>query len=179
MVGQEDDETLKVTTNVVFDPPEKAGENDGTAPDTVLDTREGKQNICTSIVDEQPRKAALKKPSVSKKAAKAPETVLDSREGEQITCTSNVDEQPKKAPLKKPSVSKKTAKGIVIQEPAVVKAKTTGANSKAGAPDKGKTIVVEDKIVRGGKRRKADVKIPKDLTPRRTKSVLGECSSKK
>ncbi|KAL3622872.1 hypothetical protein CASFOL_033287 [Castilleja foliolosa] len=95
---------------------------------------QGRGRTCTSIVDEQPRKAALKKPSVSKKAAKAPETVLDSKEGEQSTCTSNVDEQPKKAPLKKPSVSKKASKGVVIQEPVVVKAKTTGAKSKAVAP---------------------------------------------
>ncbi|KAL3652039.1 hypothetical protein CASFOL_001720 [Castilleja foliolosa] len=129
-VVQDDDETVKVTKNVVDDPPEK--------------------HDCFGF-----------------------------KGGEKIKCTSNVDEQVKKAPLKKPSVSKKADKGIVIQEPVVVNAKTTGANSKARARGKGKTIVVADKIVGGGKRRKADVNIPKDLTPKRTKSVLGECSSKK
>ncbi|KAL3621814.1 hypothetical protein CASFOL_034300 [Castilleja foliolosa] len=130
-VVQEDDQTVKVTKNVVVDPPEKAGEK-----------------ACSG-------------------------------EGEQNICISNVDEQPKKAPAKKPSVSKKAANGMVIQEPVIVRAKTRGANSKAGASDKGKTVVVVDKIVGGGKRRKADVNIPKYLTLKRTNSVLGECSSKK
>ncbi|KAL3628244.1 hypothetical protein CASFOL_027290 [Castilleja foliolosa] len=48
-VVQEDDETMKVTKNVVDDPPEKH------APDTVLDSREGEQITYTeALVIEQP-----------------------------------------------------------------------------------------------------------------------------
>ncbi|KAL3655998.1 hypothetical protein CASFOL_000394 [Castilleja foliolosa] len=130
-VVQDDEGTVKVTKNMVDDPPEKAGEK-----------------ACAG-------------------------------EGERSTCISNVDEQPKKAPLKKPSVSKKAAKGILIQEPEVERVKTRGANSNAGAIEKGKAVIVTDKIVDGGKRRKPDATKPKALTPKRTKSVLGECSSKK
>ncbi|KAL3616001.1 hypothetical protein CASFOL_040295 [Castilleja foliolosa] len=98
-----------------------------------------------------------------------------------------VDDQPEKAgekactdeQLKKPRVSKKAAKGIVIQEPEVERAKTRGANSNAGDTEKGKAVVVTDKIVDGGKRMKPDVTKLKTLTPKGTKSVLGECSSKK
>ncbi|KAL3636491.1 hypothetical protein CASFOL_018790 [Castilleja foliolosa] len=100
-------------------------------------------------------------------------------EGEQITCIPHVDEKLKKAPLKKPRVSKQAAKGIVIQEPEVERPKSRGANSNAGATEKGKAVVDTVKIVDGGKRRKPDVTKPKALTPKRTKSVLGECSSKK
>ncbi|KAL3633267.1 hypothetical protein CASFOL_022794 [Castilleja foliolosa] len=142
----------EVNTNVVVEPPEKGG----TVSEAVLDTREGEQKTCPSKVDEQPKKPPLKKPSVSKNSAKASEAVLHSTEVEQNTSTSNVDEQPRKAPLRKPSLSKKAAKGIVIQEPVPEKAKTTGANSEAGARDKGKTVVIADEIAGGGKRRKGD-----------------------
>ncbi|KAL3622064.1 hypothetical protein CASFOL_034260 [Castilleja foliolosa] len=167
VVVQPDDQTVKVNTNVVVEPPEKGG------------TGEGGQKTCPSKVDEQPKKPPTKKYSVSKKSAKATEAVLHSMEVEQNTSTSNVDEQPRKVSLRKPSLSKKTSKGIVIQEPVPEKAKTTGANSKAPARDKGKTIVVADEVAGDGKLKKGDVNMPKDLTPKRSKSILGECSSKK
>ncbi|KAL3630436.1 hypothetical protein CASFOL_023420 [Castilleja foliolosa] len=125
---------------------------------------EGTVKVTKNMVDDQTEKAGEE---------------ACAGEGEQSTCISNVDEQLKKAPLKKPRVSKKAAKGIVIQEPEVERPKTRGANSNAGATEKGKAVVDTNKIVDGGKRRKPDVTKPKALTPKRTKSVLGECSSKK
>ncbi|KAL3613680.1 hypothetical protein CASFOL_041754 [Castilleja foliolosa] len=153
-----------VNPNVVVEPPEKGG--------TGLCWIQGRggQKTCPSEVDEQPKKPPLKKPIVSKKSAK---------EVEPNTSTSKVDEQPRKAPLRKPSLSKKAAKGIVIKEPVPEKAKTTGAYSEARDRDKGKTVVVSGEIAGDGKRKKGDVKMTKDLPPKRSKSVLGECRSKK
>ncbi|KAL3649851.1 hypothetical protein CASFOL_006254 [Castilleja foliolosa] len=125
---------------------------------------EGTVKVTKNMVDDQTEKAGEK---------------ACAGEGEQSTCISNVDEQLKKAPLKKPRVSKKAVKGIVIQEPEVERPKTRGANSNAGATEKGKAVVDTEKNVDGGKRRKPDVTKPKALTPKTTKSVLGECSSKK
>ncbi|KAL3625600.1 hypothetical protein CASFOL_030545 [Castilleja foliolosa] len=161
VVVQEDAQTVKVNEEVGTDSGKTC--TDVTGNEVVQDDK-GTVKVTKNMVDDPLEKAGDK---------------ACTGEGKRSTCISNVDEQPKKAPLKKPRVSKKAAKAIVIQEPEVERDKTRGANSNAGAMEKGKAVVVTDKTVDGGKRRKPDVTKPKALTPKRTKSVLGECSSKK